>query len=98
MTFYEEYVEAQKINDSYRNIAKDRIVDFIRSGKSPFGEIHVSELIAPGENPADTYRIEFSIRPSAARNGEIYVWAYPLDGGHSRGEYISAEVINEPLV
>lgn len=94
MSLYEEFKEADHIADTYRGIVKDRLTEYINSGKSPFGDMHVSETIDPGANLANIYRIEFSVRPTAALDGEILVWALSLDRKDSQQAWFPAHVIS----
>lgn len=97
MTTYAEYKAAQETVNSYRALAKARVEEYVRSGKSPFGAIRVHDF-TPGDNPADVYFLDFSMEIGVRKDNTVLVWASPMDDGEPMTAYIPLDVLDGVLV
>lgn len=97
MTTYADYKTAQETVGAYRAIAKSRVEDYVRSGKSGFGAIRVNDF-TPDDDASQVYSIDFSMEIGVRKDGTVLVWATPMDDGESLVAYVPVEVLDGVLV
>lgn len=98
MTTFAEYKTAQEAVNSFRKEALDRVITYVRSGKSSFGDIPVYDF-ASNDNPENAYSISFSMEIGVNADGNVLVWANPInEEDDSLTARIPVEVLDGVLV
>ena len=98
MTTFAEYKAAQGTVNSFREVARKRVTDYVRSGKSGFGDIPVYDF-ASNENPENAYSIDFSMEIAVRKDGTVLVWASPInEEDESLTAFVPLEVLDGVLV
>lgn len=98
MTTFAEYKAAQETVNTFRQEAIKRVQDYVRSGKSGFGNISVYDF-ASNDNPENAYGISFSMEIGVNADGNVLVWANPInEEDESLTARVPVEVLEGTLV